>query len=341
MNLPLKQFTSTVAIDKLFLREIAISNWNATMTISNNSVALAPLKLAINGAPVTGNVALNLGVPGYTYDINLNADRIPLEPFANSFVTNQAGAYKGFLVADAKIKGAGITVPSLQKNLQGAVNFSATNLNLHPAPKWQVILVAVALATRVPEIAQSPIGWIDASTTIGSGKVTVEKAAIETEAFLADVVGQITLDKVLTNSTLKLPVKLSVRRSYAEKAGIMPANTPPDAKFVALPDFLTIVRTVGDPKPDINYTKLALTTATKFLPGEAGNIAKGVSSLFNKSGSTNSSGTSSNSGGVGGLLQSLGGLADKNKSSTNNATTNSATPNSTHPSLLDLIKKKK
>ena len=34
----------------------------------------------------------------------LNVDRVPLEPFANSFVTNQAGNYKGFLVADAKIR---------------------------------------------------------------------------------------------------------------------------------------------------------------------------------------------------------------------------------------------
>lgn len=341
INLPLKQFTSTVAIDKVFLREIAISNWNATMTISNNSIALAPLKLAINGAPVSGNVALNLGVPGYIYDINLNADRIPIEPFANSFATSQSGAYKGFLVADANIRGAGITGASLQKNLQGAVNFSATNLNLHPAPKWQVILVAVAAATRVPEIAQSPIGWIDARTKIGDGKVNIEKAAVETEAFVADVVGQVTLDKVLTNSPLNLPVKLSVRRSYAEKAGIMPANTPADAKFVALPDFLTITGTVGNPDKKIDMLRLGIAAAGKFLPGEAGNIAQGLGSLINKGGASTNASTNAPSSGAGNLLQGLGGLLNRGKPATDNATTNSPASNNAPPNLRDLFKKKR
>lgn len=336
VNLPFKQFTSSVAIDKFFLREIAISNWVTTMTISNNNVALNPLKLDVNGGPVTGNIGLNLGVPGYTYDINLNVDRVPLEAFANTFATTQSNQVKGLLVADARIRGAGTTGASLQKNLQGNVTFAATNMNLRAAPKWQMILVAVAAATRVPEIAQTPINWIDARTTLGNGKVNVEKAAVETEAFLADITGAVTLEKVLTNSTLNLPVKLSVRRSYAEKAGIAPANTPPDAKFVALPDFLTITGTVGKPDQKIDLLKLGISAAAKFLPGEAGQIAQGLGNLLNKDkSSTNAPGTNANTGAR--LIQGLGGVLGGSRT---NASTNAPAANTNKPGLFDLLPRK-
>jgi hypothetical protein len=272
--------------------------------------------------------------------VAFTADRVPLEPFAKSFATGSAASYQGLLVADAKIRGAGTTGESLQKNLQGSVNFSATNLNLHPSPVWQAILIAVAAATRVPEIAQSPIDLIDARTTLGNGKVSIDKAALETEAFVGDVTGQITLNKVLTNSTLNLPVKMSIRRSYAQKAGIMPANTPPDAKFVALPDFLTITGTVGKPDKKIDLVKLGLMAAGKFLPGEAGNIAQGLGGLLGGgNASTNATGTNNNAAGAN-LIQGLGGLLGRNKSApTNNASTN-APANTPAPNLLDLFKRK-
>jgi hypothetical protein len=299
------------------------------------------LKLAINGAPVNGNVALNLGVPGYTYDIALNMDRVPLEPFAKSFASGQAATYAGLLVADAKIRGAGTSGEALQKNLQGAVSFSATNLNLHPGPNWQTILIAVAAATRVPEIAQSPINWIDARTTLGSGKVTLDKAALETDAFVGDVTGAITLDKVLTNSPLNLPVKISIRRSYAQKAGIMPANTPPDAKFVALPDFLTITGTIGKPKEKIDVLKLGIAAAGKYLPSEAGNIVQGIGSFINGRNSSTNTGTANTPSGTG-LFQGLGNALNGLKGpSTNAAATNAPARNNPAGGLFDLLPTKK
>jgi hypothetical protein len=133
---------------------------------------------------------------------------------------------------------------------------------------------------------------------------------------------------------------MSIRRSYAQKAGIMPANTPPDAKFVALPDFLTITGTVGKPDKKIDLVKLGLMAAGKFLPGEAGNIAQGLGGLLGGgNASTNATGTNNNAAGAN-LIQGLGGLLGRNKSApTNNASTN-APANTPAPNLLDLFKRK-
>jgi hypothetical protein len=342
MNLPLKQFTSTVAIDKLFLREIAISNWNATMTISNNSVALAPLKLAINGAPVTGNVALNLGVPGYTYDINLNADRIPLEPFANSFATNQSGAYKGFLVADAKIKGAGVTGASLQKYLQGGATFSATNLDLKITTRkwWSGLLAPIALVLNVPELTESPVDFVDAQLQFGDGKISIRKADLQSEAFFAHIAGDIPIEKVLTNSPLNLPLELSLRRSLAEKAHLISADTPTNAKYAPLPKFVTIKGTLGAPKSDPNKLALAGVLARGvggLVGGRAGGILNQIGGVATgTTPSTNNAGT--NSSPASGLIQGLGGLLNK---SANNTPTNSTATNKPALNPFDLFKKKK
>jgi uncharacterized protein involved in outer membrane biogenesis len=330
INLPVKQFISTVAIDKVFLREVAISNWVATMTISNNSVALNPLKLGVNGAPIAGDVALNLGVPGYAYDINVKVDRVPLEPFANSFATNQAGAYKGFLVADAKIRGAGTTGASLQKSLQGAASFSVTNLDLKIGNRswWRGLLLPISLVLNVPELTETPVDFIDAQLQFGGGKISVGKTDLQSEAFFAHIAGDIPIEKILTNSPLNLPLELSLRRSLAEKAHLLPDNTPADAKYAALPKFVTIKGTLGNPKSDANRIAIAGLLARGvggLVGGRTGDIVNKVGGLVSgTASSTNASGT--NAGPAANLLQGFGSLINKNKS-TNTTSTNSPAKN--------------
>jgi uncharacterized protein involved in outer membrane biogenesis len=339
MNLPVKQLTATVAIDKLFLRQIAISNWNASAVISNNNLTLSPLKLAINGAPVKGDVALNLGVPGYEYNLALTADRVPLEPFANSFVTNQAGNYKGFLVADAKIRGAGITGASLQKSLQGNANFSITNMDLKIGNRswWRGLLLPISLVLNAPELTETPVDFIDAQLEFGSGKISVKKTDIQSEAFFAHVAGDIPIDKVLTNSPLNLPLDISLRRSLAAKVNLLPDNTPADAKYAALPRFVTIKGTLGDPKSDANKLALGGLLAkgvSKYIPGRAGNVLNEIGGVTTGGGGTNSS-TGAN------LIQGLGGLLGGNKANPTNAPgTNAPSTKAAAPNLFDLLKKK-
>lgn len=353
MNLPIKQLAASLAIDKLFLRDVAISNWVANVTISNNVVTLSPLKLGINGAPVTGSVALNLGAPGYTYDVALKADRVPLEPFANSFATTNAGQYKGFLVADATIRGAGVTGSGLQKNLQGQANFSVTNLDLKIyGPKLRAILVPISVVLRAPEILDTPINWIDAQTKMGDGKIHVEKMGVESEAFYANVTGDVTIDKVLTNSPLNLPVALSLRKSLAEKALLVNKASASDAKYAPLPNFVTIRGTLGKPDSDINKMALAGTlinmTAGLTKNAAVGNAAAALNALTgNSEPNTNAAGTNASAGSK--LLQGLGGLLGGNKPVTNAPSGTNAPPVSTNApatnapvqNLLNLFKKTK
>jgi hypothetical protein len=108
--------------------------------------------LALNSAPVSAEADINLGVAGYEYAVAFNGDRIPLEPLANSFSPTYRGQAKGEVLAAFKIRGAGVTGPSLQKNLAGALNLSFTNAEIQlVGARAKALLTPIALAwvTRI------------------------------------------------------------------------------------------------------------------------------------------------------------------------------------------------
>jgi hypothetical protein len=245
----------------------------------------------LNGAPVTANVDLNLAVKGFTYALAMQMDRVPLEPIANSFAPDARGQYQGFILASAQIKGAGVTGASLQKNLGGQASFSFTNANLQlVGPKAKRLIVPIATLLRVPDITQSPVNWLDAKTELGGGNLKLSRFAVQSAAFEATTAGVIPIAEVLTNSPLNLPVEFALRRSLAEKASLLPPNTPPDAAYAMLPKFVTVKGTVGDPKTDLNemalgglLLKSGVGLAEKLgvkVDPKAGNLLQGVGNLL-------------------------------------------------------------
>jgi len=161
------------------------------------------------------------------------------------------------IIARAQIKGAGVTGAGLQKNLNGQADFSFTNANIQvTSPATKKLLVPIATLLRVGDITQSPLDWVAAQTSMGGGNINLNAVTIESPTFEARTHGVITLATVLTNSPLNLPVDFALRRSLAEKSGLLPANTPTNAIYATLPQFITVKGTIGDPKSDLNELAL-------------------------------------------------------------------------------------
>ena len=145
-------------------------------------------------------------------------------------------------------------------------------------------------------MGQSPIDVIQARGAIGSGRVDLERALVQSPAFQAETHGPIMLAEVLTNSTLNLPLGISVRRGLAEKINFVPAGTPTNIAYVKLPDYVTIIGTVGNPKEKINKAAL-LGTALQQLGGNIPGLNKQT----------------------GGLIEGLGGLLTGRQPAASNA----------------------
>jgi hypothetical protein len=351
IKVPLRNFTAEVNIGHCYLREVDIANFQTTAKIDGGHVVVKPLQLALNGAPVNANVDLDLGVPGYKYDTTFGAQAIPLAPLVNTFAPERKGQIGGTLTANAKLSGAGTTGASLQKTLAGQFDVTTTNLNLSVANiKSKILKGLVNVIGAIPELitnpsaligtvtgkgglsdelAKSPIDSIDARGDVASGKVNLQKAVVQSAAFLAEAHGTVTLAEVLTNSALQVPVSISLSHGIAKNFGLASADASTNATYVKLPDFYTEKGTIGDPKPDLNKVALAkvggkaLLGVGSSLGGSTGQLFREAGTLLGTSSGTNSqSKTNQSPEKSGSVLKGLGGFLSGALGQTNAPSTN-------------------
>ena len=335
LKLPLKNFIVDLNLGHLFLHEVDIASWQTTVLLDGGHVVVKPCQLTLNGAPIKAATDLNLGVPGYTYEVAFNADAIPLTPLVNSFAPDRKGQIAGTTSIGLQVKGAGVTGASLQKNLAGQFDFAATNLDLSIANvRSPLISSIINVVVGLPELIRNPVaalgnllgggtqkksGWADTLTAspldaitmqanARDGQVQLQSAEVRSAAFQALASGQIVLAPILTNSTIQIPVRIALSRSLASQIGLVSAATPTNSVYVAMPDFLKMQGTVGKPKANID--KLAL---VELAAQSGGGVVKGI-------------------GGA------VGGLFGESKSSTTNSVP-AATNASPAASLLNLFKK--
>jgi uncharacterized protein involved in outer membrane biogenesis len=301
-QLPFRNFALDASIGRFYLRELEITNLQAKAAIEGSHVVAKPIQMTLNGAPVSATADVDLGVPGYKYEITFNAQHVPFAPIINTFEPERKGQIGGTLNGQSRIAGRGITEPSLQKNLNGQFDIATTNLNLaipnlrSPTLKAIISVIAIVpdlirnrgadpqalvvtllggLSNRgggglMDDLMQSPLDIIVARGVIGTNRVNLERAFIQSPAFQAEARGSVKLEAILTNSTLSIPLSISLKRSLAEKIDFVPANTPTNQAYVKLPDYVSLKGTVGKPKPDINKMALLGTALQQYggkIPG--------------------------------------------------------------------------
>jgi uncharacterized protein involved in outer membrane biogenesis len=308
MNLPLKNFVVAADIGKFYLREIEITHWQTTVNVDGGHVTVKPFQLTLNGAPVNGTVDLNLGVPGYKYDLTLGADRVPFTPVANTFWPDRKGQMGGTLTAQAKFSGAGITGAGLQMNLTGQFVGGVTNLNLSVADVHSAILkTLINVIATIPqllsspesaiasllgqvtgqggglmdELKKSPIQVINAQIKAGGGRIDLTSASVQSTAFKADGQGGIALAQVLTNSTINIPIAISVSQSIGKQLNLASSTASTNATYVPLPQFLAMEGTIGNPKADINKVALGGMVVKSIGSGILSTATNGASQMGN------------------------------------------------------------
>jgi hypothetical protein len=283
VTLPLQNFTVAANIGRLCLREVEITNFQTTVKLDSQHVAIKPLQLTLNGAPVNSAVDLDLSVPGYKYNLALDAGQVPFAPLVNSFAPGRKGQLGGLLTAHTRFTGAGVTGANLQKNLTGQFDIGATNLNLSIINIQSSILKSlINVVATIPQLVsnpesaiaslfgqatgqggglmnqlqQSPIEIIAVRGQAGAGRIDLQQATVQSTAFEADAPGDILLASVLTNSAINFPVTVSVSQSIAQQLNLAAANTNAGATYVPLPQFLTMTGTLGDPQKQIKKSAL-------------------------------------------------------------------------------------
>lgn len=398
--MPVKNLVTEITIGKLYLRELEMTNLQSKLLLDGGRVVLDPFAFGLNGAPARAGLSMDMAVPGWKYDLEFSTTQGPVGPLVDSFMPSYRGQVGGKLNLGMRVAAQGITDANIQKSLTGNFDLATTNLNIAiPAVKNPLLKTVVNVVAIIPEViknpknqlgslagallgggqgqgrsggftdelTQAPIDVIDIKAKMVPGRIDLERSLIQSSAFQAAASGKIETRPVLTNSPLTIPLSVSLRRSLAEKINMLPSGTPTNAVYVALPDYVTIRGTMGEPKSDINYAALAGTALQQLggkIPGvdeKTSNLIQGLGGMLSNRGAaaTNAApagtnavpaGTNAPAGSrspLGGLERILGPvLGTTNAPSTNaptGATTNApATNQSPVGSLLDqLLKQRK
>ncbi|MBI3880747.1 MAG: hypothetical protein HY301_11905 [Verrucomicrobia bacterium] len=290
VKLPVKSFTGELAIGKLFLRHIAVSNWAALVVAKDNVVTVKPFTLSLNGAPAKLSGTFNLGVRGWTYDTEISADRVPLQPLADSFAPETPGRYRGDLLLNTVIKGAGLTGTSLRQNLTGEIGLSLMNAEIKPSSeRFQRYVLTLSKFLRIPELGTSPVNWAGAQLKLGNGRIDLAQSRVASDAFVANLTGSVPIADVFADSPLDLPVHIELRRALAQKARLISPGSA-DAPYAALPDFAKLSGTLANPTTKFEAAALAglgfnavvgvvENAVGTDLAGTAGQVVKGLTGL--------------------------------------------------------------
>jgi len=310
--------TAEVAINRLVIREMTAEKISARARLDGSELVLKPCFVSINGAPVKAAVTLDLGVPGYRYDVSFDAQAVPLAPLVNTFQPERRGHLAGTFTGSVAVKGEGMTGANLQKNLTGQITTLVTNVNLSLGnTRTPVIRALLDTVIGIPELIRNPVasvenllgrfvnfggqrgGWsdnlmnapievIETKIQAGEGKIRLEQAEVRSAAFRARAAGDIVLAPILTNSTLNIPVTLSLNRPLASQIGLVPEDAPTNALYYAMPQFLEIEGTLGKPKTKTDklvIAELAARSSAGMVKGIGSATGEKVGNVLQKSGS--------------------------------------------------------
>ena len=319
VKLPFHNFTLDAAIGRLYLREVDVANFQTTLKLDGGQVLLKPFQMTLNGAPVSATADVNLGVPGFQYDVRFKADGVPVAPLTDTFSPDYKGKAKGSVLASAQIKGAGITGTSLHKYLTGDASVVLTNADIQlVGPKAKKLIGPIALVLGLGELTSAPLIGLNTQLKMGGGKINLARCDVFSDSFRADATGDIFIAPVLNDSPFNnLPVNFALSRSLAGKAHLLSASTPTNAAFVQLPTFVKLGGTLGNPSPKTD--KLVI---VGLVSRSVGGLAEGVG------------------GDAGKILQGVGSLLTGQKSQSASSPTNRPATNPPPANLLDLFRKK-
>ncbi len=298
VELPLRQLTAELQVERLYLRDLVLRDWTARAEVRDGQVRIQPCTLRVDDAPVSATVRLDLTRPGYAYEFGLDAAGVHLGPLVDTFSPEYAGQIQGDLLAKLQLRGAGLTGPNLQRHLRGQATLDTTNLNFQiVTPRARKLLTALATALRLEALATSPLDTLGARLEIAEGQVAVRPFTAGSAAFRATAEGVIRLAPVLTNSPIDLPVQLALRTDLARQIKLAQLTPSTHTNFLNLPPLVKIKGTLGAPETEIDKLRLTALLAGSVggaLGGTAGEAVQGVSSLLQ--------------GNVGAAVDSLGQL---------------------------------
>jgi len=270
LDLQGRDLNLAVRCDELRARELLLRPLHFDLAVKDSIASLVSRNVRLNNGDVHLNASANLNVPGFTYSATALVTNVPLRPLINSFVPDQRNKADGLLAVDLRLRGAGVTKPSLKNALHA--NALATLENgtlLNP-----IILGEIGRSLHIASLQSINMADAVVPVSVNNGMVELTDARLSSSSIHATMRGTMDFDQRL-NLLVFLGLSGTEIVNICSTFGVKMPLTKNLNQIYNLPVPIPIRGTLSKPKVEATYSQF-LTDVVKAVGMEPTSLLRGV-----------------------------------------------------------------
>ncbi|MHA1575687.1 MAG: hypothetical protein ACTSXL_06100, partial [Alphaproteobacteria bacterium] len=262
-----------VDINELRGREIDFAPFKIYSSLSNNFLNIITRDVKLNKGPVFAELNAELGVPGYSYEAEIDADNIPLTPSVNSVFHEAHNDISGNLFAEGQISGKGVTLKNINENLKGDCFATIKDGKFLDF----AILEKIGKKIKFDSLRSHVFSICELKADIKDGFFNINKLQLKSKTISLDVKGKIDFDEKLD---LNILMGLSggaietILSNQHYKVNFLKAIVADN--FYKMPFPIKLGGTISDPRIEADFRSFM----PLLLKTTGGNIADSVGSII-------------------------------------------------------------
>ncbi len=273
IRLPVESFKVDVEIGSLRLHDNRIDQLRLLADATPDGLRISELSLKLDSAPIDVKGEIQLQKPGFEYNLQASVAPLEVRELVNNWVPDMRGKVQGILSSNLSLRGAGLTGPSLRKNLKGSFRLDVRDgqivildeaelkneglLSLRRLLGGVMGTVATALGLEPHELMRPPLTELRIDAQLGDARLALADFLAVNPEIHVGTQGEILLAEDLPASRIrKMPITLGVSTNVAKRARIYRIDRVREDR-VFLPPFVSVEGTLGQPK--INWDKSVIT----------------------------------------------------------------------------------
>ncbi len=262
-----------IDINELRGREIDFAPLKIYSSLSNNFLNIITHDVKLNKGLVFAELKADLNIPGYSYEVEIDADNIPLTPSVNSVFHKAYNDISGELFADIMVSGQGITMKNLKNKLKGdclAIIKNGKFLDFEVLEKIGKKIKFDSLRSHIFSVCELKAG-------IKNGFLNVKKLQLKSKTVALAVQGKIDFDEELD---LNILMGLSggaietILSNQHYRVNFLKAIVADN--FYKMPFPIKVRGTISDPKIEADFRSFM----PLLLKTTGGNVVDSVSSII-------------------------------------------------------------
>ncbi|MFH0794462.1 MAG: DUF748 domain-containing protein [bacterium] len=239
-----------ISLGEIRYEVLVIRDFVSQFQLADNRLDISKVDFKVEGGNSHFEGSVKTDVPGFRYDFKGGITELPIEPFSKSLMKKKDIYAVGTVAANYSMNGAGITMPSLKKNLKGKVTFEARDGEIKGVP----ILDELANALKISELSTlkffKGIGDID----IKDGTATLNQMDYVGSLEKLGLRGWVDFDQRIDLS-IYLAAGPPLNKNLRELKYVGEKWTGPDG-FTKIPVPIRMVNTLSKPRAQFDFQRL-------------------------------------------------------------------------------------